>query len=131
MRRLTLALVPWAISSACFDFDASKAYRVEVDLAGTEPRTKPLQLAWEVGDTARLVARIYYTNPVEVSEPKETVKSTSVERPDLYAWSTGDSTIAKLVVPGTVAMLSPGQTTLKVKTASATAEYAFTISPRR
>ena len=122
MRATVLAGVMLALSCG---WDPASTYHVQVAVAGTGD----MPHFFKVGDSVRFVAAIYHDRPFPSDAPLEP-RSTSDGRPDLYEWTLSDTTIARMIVPGTVLMLRAGQTLLTVKTASDTALYPLTVRPR-
>jgi hypothetical protein len=105
--------------------DASQDYRVYVTLASGAS----MPTTYRAGDTVQFVAEITHKPFFDFDGPEE-VRSRSDERPDLFTWSTTAPEIAEVIAPGVVVMRQPGEATLRVVTASATAEPTlFVASP--
>jgi hypothetical protein len=98
------------------------AYNVSIVEAGTGRQIGDSR----VGDTLRLLATIYH-DPRWPSDAPTSARARSDSQPNLFTWSTFDSTTARVVAPGVVVMRAPGYTTIHVRTASATALEGFNV----
>lgn len=115
-------LVALVSSGGC---DASSAYRVEVSVEGA-PVPLNSQITGRLGDTVRFVAAVYFqpSLPFEGDEQKRSSSDTS---PHLFKWVSSDSSVIRIVAPGSVWMRAVGTATLTVETGSAKSSHVIRV----